>query len=110
MINVLSEEEMAAIPRFDAPDILSASNSDRSCVRCEAFRPDPQRSGNLSVDPDIHLPSVGMNVDIAWVYNASSAVTMPFGYGRTLTQNMTAIGSGSPAIVTLTRGDGARAS
>ena len=78
-----------------------------SCHRCEAFRPDPQRSCNLQVDPEIHLPSPGFDVNIAYYYNASADNNGPFGYGRTISPNLTAQASGSPAIVTLTRANGA---
>ena len=78
-----------------------------SCHRCEAYRPDPQLSGNLRVDPEIHLPSPGMDVDIAYYYNANSSANGVYGYGRTLSTNLTAIASGSPAIVTIARGNGA---
>ena len=63
--------------------------------------------GNLQVDPEIHLPAPGMDVDIAYFYNTTSTQNGPFGYGRTLSPNLTAQASGSPAIVTLTRGSGA---
>ena len=51
-----------------------------------------------------------MAIDIDYTYNASSTVNGPFGYGRTLSPNMLAQASGSPTIVTLTRGSGALAS
>jgi len=84
-----------------------SSYGSASCSGCEAYRPVPQRSGNLQVDPEIHLPSPGMDVDIAYYYNAAATNNGPFGYGRQLSTNLTAQASGSPAIVTLTRANGA---
>ena len=60
-----------------------------ACHRCEAFRPEPQLSGNLQVDPDIHLPLPGMDVDVAFYYNSAAAAnfplsTAPDGYKRTI--------------------------
>src|SRR5262249_6964513 len=52
------------------------------------------------------LPSPGMDVDIAYFYNANSAYNGPFGYGRTINTNLTAQASGNPLVVTLTRGNG----
>ena len=77
------------------------------CEQCAAHRPAPQPDGNLQVDPEIHLPSPGIDVDIAYYYNAVSTNNGPFGYGRQLSLNLTAQASGSPAIVTLTRANGA---
>lgn len=111
MIKVLSDEEMASIPVLDLSAILDKpAGSDGSCLHCEAFRPEPQRSGNLQVDPEIHLPSPGFDVDLAYYYNASSSNNGPFGYGRTLSPYLTAQASGSPTLVTLTRDNGAQVS
>lgn len=107
MLDLLSTEELAGIPTLVLPLDESGSRETPACQRCEAFRPDPQISGNLQVDPEIHLPSPGMDVDIAYYYNATSRVNGPFGYGRTASPNLTAQASGSPALVTLTRGNGA---
>ncbi len=96
---------IAGYPEISLPSGSSAAAG--SCHRCEAYRPDPQPSGNLRVDPEIHLPSPGMDVDIAYYYNANSSANGAFGYGRTLSTNLTAIASGSPAIVTIARGNGA---
>src|SRR5690348_14318523 len=53
------------------------------CAREDAFRPPPQLNGDLRVDPEIRLPSPGMDVDIAYFYNASESYNGPYGYGRT---------------------------
>ena len=92
------------IPTIALPDVSGEQAS--ACHRCEAFRPEPTLDGNLTVDPEIVLPSPGINVDIASFYNSNLAANGPFGYGRTLSTNMTAVASGSPAIVTLIRGSG----
>jgi hypothetical protein len=102
MLELLSAEELANIPTLVLPLDESGAAKAVACHRCEAYRPDPQRSGNLQVDPEIHLPSVGMDLDIAYYYNATSAVNGPFGYSRTASPNLTAQASGSPALVTLT--------
>jgi len=108
MLELMSSEELSNLPVM----VLDTSDAhDRSsCHTCEAFRPDPQRSGNLQVDPEIHLPSPGMDVDLAYYYNATSTVNGPFGYSRTASPNLTAQASGSPTLVTLTRGNGAMVS
>ena len=85
---------------------LSGGEAASGCLRCEAFQPAPQSDGSLLVDPEIHLPSPGMDVDVAYFYNSTSTLNGPFGYRRTLSTNLTAQASGSPAIVTLTRGNG----
>ena len=51
------------------------------CAPCAAFRPAPELSGNLRVDPEIHLPSPVMDVDIAYYYNANRPDNRLFGYG-----------------------------
>src|SRR3984957_391097 len=108
MLNIMSAEEMAKIPMYIMPEEKgSHTGRDGGCSGCEAYRPEPQRSGNLQVDPEIYLPSPGMDVIIGAYYNASSTVNGPFGLGRTISPNMTAQASGSPTLVTLTRGNGA---
>ncbi len=84
-----------------------------SCHRCDAFRPAPQLTGNLQVDPEIHLPSPGMDIDIAYYYN-SAAVTGspttngPYGYKRTLSPAKSAQLYGSPLTnLIIARGNGA---
>src|SRR5579871_1762045 len=76
-----------------------AGAEDAACSRCAVYRPEPQLSGTLVVDPEILLPSPGMDVDIAYYYTGTSTQNGPFGYGRTLTTNLTAQASGSPALV-----------
>ena len=93
-------------PAGETPVAGCTSCGTNASSGAEAYRPNPQRSGNLQVDPEIHLPAV-MDVDIAYFYNASSLSNGPFGFGRTISPNLSAIASGSPAIVSLTRGDGA---
>jgi len=75
------------------------------CARCAAHAPAPQRDGHLLVDPDIHLPSPGIDLDLAFYYNGNSPYNGPFGYGRSFSHNLLAQASGSPTLVTLTRGD-----
>src|SRR5579871_1751792 len=106
MIELLSAEELAKYPTILLPEMADTQDA-ASCAHCEGFRPDPQRSGNLQVDPEIHLPSPGMNVDIDNYYNAASTTNAAFGYGRTVSTNLTAQASGSPLLVTLTRANGA---
>src|SRR5579863_8113477 len=110
MLNIIDVEELG-IPMLVLPEAYakpsSAGTPDPACPPCAAYRPEPQLNGNLQVDPDIHLPSPGMDLDIAFFYNGTSTQNGPFGYGRSLSTNLTAQASGSPAIVTLTRGSGA---
>src|SRR5689334_6216897 len=106
MISLLADEHMQDISVLP----LLGGDTEPPCPRCAAHHPNPQLGGNLQVDPDIHLPSPGMDVDIAYFYNASSQSNGAFGYGRTISHNLLAQASGSPAIVTLTRGNGARVS
>src|SRR5580658_10314648 len=75
----------------------------------DACRPEPQLSGNLQVDPEIHLPGP-LPLDISYYYNAASNYNGPFGYGRTVSPFQTAQASGSPILVTLTRDTGAQVS
>jgi hypothetical protein len=107
VIALMSNEELANYPVAILAPEHGAGGNDPSCPRCDGYRPEPQRSGNLQVDPEIHLPSPGMDIDIAYFYNAVATNSGPFGYGRQLSTNLTAQASGSPAIVTLTRGNGA---
>ncbi|MBV9470721.1 MAG: hypothetical protein JOZ57_15890, partial [Abitibacteriaceae bacterium] len=87
------------------PDALD--NTSQPCDRCKAFRVDPQLDGNLQVDPEIFLPSPGLNVDIGYYYNSNTQYNGPFGYGRTITPNLLAQANGSPAWVSFSRGNGA---
>src|SRR5579872_1577170 len=88
---------------------IAEGNAGAPCSTCAAYRPDPLPDGNLQVDPEIRLPSPGMDVDIGYFYNSVATTNGPFGYGRTITSNLTAQASsltGSQTLVTLTRGDG----
>ncbi len=76
--------------------------------RVLAYRPDPQADGNLQVDPEISLPSPGMDVEIAHYYNSNTDYNGPLGYGRTANVNLFVQASGTPAAVTFTRGNGSR--
>lgn len=104
MLGIIDAEKLG-YPVVNVPGAAAAGGAD-GCPRCEAFRPAPELSGNLRVGPEIHLPSVGMDVDIAYYYNANSNCNGPFRYGRTLSTNLGAQASGSPLVVTLTRGNG----
>jgi len=104
----LADIDLHGYPTIDLR--TGTGESPPTCPPCIAFRPDPQLDGNLQVDPEIHLPSPGMDVDIAYYYNAVSVYNGPFGFGRNLSTNLLAQASGSPAIVTLTRGNGIRVS
>src|SRR5258706_10538472 len=109
MIQVVDMESMgipaAILPEGFGGQVGSADSA--SCQTCASYRPAPQISGNLQVDPEIHLPSVGIDVDLAYFYNASSTANGVFGYGRTLSSHLTAQACPSPSRVTLTRGNGA---
>ena len=76
--------ETLALSRLGGVD---PSNSE-DCVGCAAWRVGPELDGNLIVDPEIRLPSPGMDVDIAYFYNANSPGASNFGYGRTLSTNL----------------------
>ena len=94
MIALLSTDELASYETMILPPKF-AGGPDPSCHTCEGFRPEPQRSGNLQVVPEIHLPSPGMDVDIAYFYNAVATNNGRFGYGRQLSTNLTPQASGS---------------
>jgi YD repeat-containing protein len=87
-------------------DAEAVEDSARDCLLCIAHKPTPQSTGNLQVDPEIDLPSPGMNVNIAYYYNSASKYNGVFGYGRTMTTNLFIKASGSPLVLTLTRGKG----
>jgi RHS repeat-associated protein len=107
MLNIIDPEALG-YPTLILPDEgQPTGSSGRSCSGCLQYRPEPQLSGNLQIDPEIHLPSPGMDVDISYYYNAVSSYNGPFGYGRTLSHNLLAQASGSPTVVTMTRGNGA---
>src|SRR3979411_663525 len=95
MLNIIDIAKLG-LPGLD-PDAGSvaggaggAVSGGPGCGTCAAFRPEPGVDGNLQVDPEIHLPSPGMDVDIAYFYNANSQYSGPFGYGRTISPNLTA--------------------
>ena len=111
MLNILSAEDAAKYPVIELPPmIMDGPGGSGGCHGCEAYRPEPQLSGNLQCDPEIMLPSPGFDVLIGYYYNAQSTANGPFGLGRTISPNMTAQASGSPTLVTLTRGNGAQVS
>ena len=104
MINLMSQEEIARIPVMILPKHHDRPDTD--CPRCEAYRPEPQLSGNSQVDPELYLPAP-LPVDLSIYYNGVSTVNGPFGYGRTISPNQMAQASGSPMLVTLSRDNGA---
>ena len=77
-----------------------------------AYRTEPLLDGNLRVDPEIHLPSPGMDVDIAYFYNSNQNYAGPFGYNRNLSASlvMQAEAAATPTWVSFLRGDGSMAS
>lgn len=100
-------------PTVLLPGLEAGGSSGSNCHRCEAFRPAPQLSGNLQVDPEIHLPSPGMDVDIAYYYNSATAQNSPFlngpyGYMRSISPAQVAqfYGTGTTNLI-LQRGNGA---
>ena len=124
MLDIRTPEEMAQIPAFDvsrlssfqvvpAPDAPGLSgDANRGCSGCAAYRPEPQRSGNLQIDPEVSLVSPGFGndrLDIAQYYNASASNNGPFGYGRSLAPFATAQASGAAnhQIVSIVRDTGA---
>lgn len=114
MISVVDPEECGY---ETLPSVATPATTDGDCRRCAAHRAGPQSDGTLEVDPEIHLPSPGMDVDIAYYYNSNSTYNGPFGYGRTINLNLRAQASGAfrhtggaGVVVTLTRGNGARVS
>src|SRR5512143_155012 len=115
MIEILNVEA-AGIPTLVLPDGLDSqteSSGSGSCHHCASYRPDPQLSGNLQVDPDIHLPSVGLDVDIAFYYNSNAWNGAPFtnaafGYQRTISPAQAAQLYGFPQKnLIIERGNGA---
>jgi YD repeat-containing protein len=115
MLRILDVEALGTgrlvtdLPAADRAPKVSGQAGERSaasgCARCAAHAPAPQLDGNLRVDPDIHLPAPGMDVDLSFYYNGNSPYNGPYGYGRTISYNLLAQASGSPTIVTFTRGD-----
>ena len=111
MIALMPREEWEALP------VSGGASGSRAgaghCPKCEAYRPDPALDGSLVVDPEIHLPSPGMDVDISYYYNSSTITGSPFqngpyGYDRTISAAMVAqIYGGFSDHVVLQRGNSA---
>ena len=56
------------------------------------FRPSPDVvTGNLQVDPEIFLPTRGPSIHIQSFYNGLSTYNNEFGYGRTISVNLTLV-------------------
>jgi len=104
MLAIIDAEKLG-IPVLELP---KAAGAEEGCARCQAFSPAPGLDGKLAVDPEIHLPSPGMDVDVAYYYNNAFLFNGPYGYGRTLSVNLLAQASGSPMVVTLVRATAAR--
>src|SRR5476649_251643 len=103
MIVLMSEEELATYPvAVLSPEFASRGpGKGADCRHCDAYRPEPQLSGNLQVDPEIHLPSPGMDVDIAYYFNSSTYpgspfINGPYGYQRIMSPAMAAQFFGIP--------------
>jgi hypothetical protein len=92
MLGLLDAKTLSALPTVGLPGDPHISSGCQGCNRSslslEVFRPHPQLDGNLVVDPEIHLPSPGIDVDIAYYYNAGSGYNSVYGYGRTLSHNL----------------------
>jgi hypothetical protein len=70
MIRIIDPDQLG-IPVIDLGGLTVPNETpSHACHRCDAYRPAPLPDGNLVVDPEIHLPSIGMDVDIAYFYNA----------------------------------------
>ena len=91
-----------SIPGVNAP---GSPASPAPCARCLEHRPAPAVDGTLHVDPDIRLPSPGMDVVVEFHYNSASAYNGPYGYRRSISPNLLAQAAGSPLLVSMTRGD-----
>jgi len=100
MLRIIDPEELGI------PEIKLSSDFLNNCRRCAAYQPSPEADGNLQVDPEINLPSIGMDVNIAYYYNSKSSYNGPFGYGRTISANQLVQASGSPVVVSFSRGNG----
>ena len=116
MIQIVDPIALGSTPYIMPGCSCSGPKPAGSCApggRCDAYRPDPQPSGNLQVDPDILLPSPGMNVDLAMYYNSSTVpgsafANGPYGLGRTMSCGANAsLLSGSSILIE--RGNGALA-
>src|SRR5579862_9176172 len=111
MLNIVDPVALGIKPVILPPSSSGAKGGCSSGGRCDAFRPDPQLSGNLQVDPDILLSSPGMDVDIAMYYNSgtipgSPFITGPYGYCRTMSPCANAQMQSSTNII-IERGNGA---
>ena len=111
MIQIVDPIALGIHPFFICALLTSRHEPSAGCSGCEAYRPEPQRSGNLQVDPEIHLPGP-MPLDISYYYNAVSTENGAFGYGRTISPYLTAAADTTtpPILVTLTRGNGSQVS
>ena len=70
------------------------------------FRPSPDVvTGNLQVDPEIFLPTRGPSIHIQSFYNGLSTDNDAFGYGRTISVNLTLV-ENTDGSVALLRGTG----
>ena len=70
------------------------------------FRPSPDLvTGNLQVDPEIFLPTRGPAIHIQSFYNSQSTYNDAFGYGRTISVNLTLV-ENTDGSVTLLRDTG----
>ena len=58
------------------------------CARCLEHRPAPAVDGSLHVDPDIRLPSPGMDVVVEVQYNSASEYNGAYGYRRSISPNL----------------------
>jgi len=95
------------IPTITLPDIETNPTPDAAnSGKRVAYSPAPSLSGTLIVDPEIDLPSPGMDVHVSYYYNAVSTENSAYGYGRTISPNRYAIACSTPSIVTIARGNG----
>ena len=66
------------------------------------FRPSPDVvSGNLQVDPEIFLPTRGPSIHIQSFYNGLSTDNNEFGYGRTISMNLTLVENTDDSVTLL---------
>jgi hypothetical protein len=93
-----------SIPGMNAPGSPPYAPSG-GCARCLEHRPVPSVDGSLHVGPDIRLPSPGMDVVVEFHYNSASEYNGPYGYRRSISQNLLAprpLPQPKPAQVTYT--------
>ena len=80
--------------------------SNASADNIARFRPSPDVvTGNLQVDPEIFLPTQGPSIHIQSFYNGLSTDDSAFGYGRTISVNLTLV-ENTDGSVTLLRDTG----